>query len=229
MARLIAGGLAARGITVVSGLARGIDTEAHRAALEKNGRTIGVLGCGLDIDYPKGSAELKNRIVAEGALISEFEKGTPPLPRNFPSRNRVISGLSLAVVVIQASVKSGSLITARWALDQGREVMAVPGRVDDPLSAGPIALLKDGALPVCHSDDILHALGMENMIPPLPGSGMDRPGPDPLMNALEKGPHLPEDLAAATGLPLPGVLAELTRLELEGKVSRDPGGQYVLK
>jgi DNA processing protein len=229
MARLIAGGLAASGVTVVSGLARGIDTEAHRAALEKNGRTIAVLGCGLDIEYPKGSGELKKLIIAKGALISEFEEGTPPLPRNFPSRNRVISGLSLAVVVIQASVKSGSLITARWALDQGREVMAVPGRVDDPLSAGPIALLKDGAVPVCHSGDILQTLGMENLIPALPGSGVDMPDPDPLMNVLKKGPRLPEELATVTGLPLPGILAELSRLEIEGLVIRDSGGQFALK
>ena len=229
MARLIAGGLAASGITVVSGLARGIDTEAHRAALEKNGRTIAVLGCGLDIDYPKGSGELKKQIITNGALISEFGEGTPPLPRNFPSRNRIISGLSLAVVVIQASIKSGSLITARWALDQGREVMAVPGRADDPLSAGPIALLRDGAVPVCRSDDILHAIGMENLIKPLPVPGMDIPGPDPVMNVLKHGPRLPEELVTATGLPLPGVLAELTRLELAGRVIKDDGGRFALK
>ena len=229
MARLIAGGLAASGVTIVSGLARGIDTEAHKAALEKNGRTIAVLGCGLDIDYPKGSGDLKKRIIAQGALISEFAKGTAPLPRNFPARNRVISGLSLAVVVIQASVKSGSLITARWALDQGREVMAVPGRVDDPLSAGPIALLKDGAVPACHCDDVLRALGMENMITPLTTSDTDLPGPDAVIKILQQGPRLPEDLSAATGMPLPEVLSELTKLELAGRVNRDPGGQFVLK
>jgi DNA processing protein len=229
MARLVAGGLAASGITVVSGLARGIDTEAHKAALDKNGRTIAVLGCGLDIDYPRGSGELKKRIIAHGAIVSEFEDGTPPLPGNFPSRNRVISGLSLAVVVIQASVRSGSLITARWALDQGREVMAVPGRADDPLSAGPIALIKDGAVPVCDSDDILRVIGLESMITPLSGSGMDGPDPDPVTQALKHGPRLPEDLAAATGLALPEVLSELSRLEIDGLVERQVGGHFMLK
>jgi len=229
MARIISGGLAASGVTVVSGLARGIDAEAHRAALDKGGRTLAVLGCGLDIDYPKGSGELRKRIIAGGALLSEFEPGTPPLPRNFPSRNRIISGLSLAVVVVQARQRSGSLITARWALDQGREVMTVPGRADDPLTAGPVALLRDGAAPVCNAEDILSVLGLDNMIGPTSRPDCDRQNHDPVMRALAPGPRLPEDLAMATGLPLPQVLADLSRLELEGLVIRDPGGQFFLK
>jgi len=229
MARIISGGLAASGVTVVSGLARGIDTEAHRAALEKGGRTLAVLGCGLDIDYPRGSWELKRRIIANGALLSEYDPGTPPLPRNFPSRNRIISGLSLAVVVVQARGRSGSLITARWALDQGREVMVVPGRADDPLSEGPLALLRDGAAPVCHSDDILRALGLDDMIGAPSGSGHDRQPVDPIMKALVPGPRLPEDLVETTGLPLPRILSDLSKLELEGLVTRDVGGMFVLK
>ena len=229
MARIISGGLAASGVTVVSGLARGIDTEAHRAALDKGGRTLAVLGCGLDVDYPRGSGDLKKRIIASGALLSEFDPGTPPLPRNFPSRNRIISGLSLAVVVVQARQRSGSLITARWALDQGREVMTVPGRADDPLSAGPIALLRDGSAPVCHSDDILRALGLDKMIGPASGPERDTQAADPVMWALKPGPRLPEDLAKTTGMPLPRILSELSKLELAGLVIRDPGGMFILK
>lgn len=229
MARLISGDLASRGITIVSGLARGIDTQAHAAALDNGGRTLAVLGCGLDIDYPRGSSGLRRRIVASGALVSEFDPGTPPLPRNFPSRNRIISGLSLAVVVIQAGLRSGSLITARWALDQGREVMAVPGRANDPLSAGPIALLRDGAAPVCHGEDILQALGLGKIAESTCGKARSPSASDPVMSALKPGPCLPEDLAATTGLPLPRILSELSRLELEGLVFRDPGGQFSLK
>jgi len=227
MTRLIAGSLAACGVTIVSGLARGIDDQAHQAALENRGRTLAVLGCGLDIDYPRGSRRLRDRISASGALISQFAHGTPPLPRNFPSRNRIISGLSLAVVVVQATVRSGSLITARWALDQGREVMAVPGRADDPLSAGPIALIRDGAAPVCGSEDVLSAVGLQNMtrLPELHGK---REG-GPVMNALERTPCLPETIAQVTGWTLPRVLTELSKLELEGAVTRDPGGHFVLK
>jgi len=229
MARIISGGLAASGVTVVSGLARGIDTEAHKAALDKGGRTIAVLGCGLDVDYPRGSGDLKRRIIANGALLSEFDPGTPPLPRNFPSRNRIISGLSLAVVVVQARQRSGSLITARWALDQGREVMTVPGRADDPLSAGPVALLRDGAAPVCHSDDILRALGLDKMVGPTSGPERDKQTADPVMWALKPGPRLPEDLAKTIGMSLPQVLSKLSKLELEGLVIRDPGGMFLLK
>jgi DNA processing protein len=227
MARLIAGDLAAGGVTVVSGFARGIDSQAHMAALQKGGRTLAVLGCGLDIDYPRGSDELRKRIIASGALISEHDPGTPPLPGNFPSRNRIISGLSLAVVVVQAAERSGSLITARWALDQGREVVAVPGRADDPLSAGPIALIRDGAAPVCSADDVLRAVGLENMAGPSKDTGMR--GHGPVMEALGPGPRLPEDLARATGLTLPRVLSELSRLELEGLAMKDETGRFILK
>jgi DNA processing protein len=229
MARIISGGLAASGVTVVSGLAKGIDTEAHRAALDKGGRTLAVLGCGLDVDYPRGSGDLKRRIIDSGAILSEFDPGTPPLPRNFPSRNRIISGLSLAVVVVQARQRSGSLITARWALDQGREVMTVPGRADDPLSAGPVALLQDGAAPVCHSNDILRALGLDKMVGPTSGPERDRQTADPVMRALKPGPRLPEDLAKTTGMPLPQILSELSKLELEGLVIRDHSGHFSLK
>ena len=145
-------GKIARGL-VVSGMARGIDTAAHRAVLKAGGRTVGVLGCGLDLDYPRGSEKLREQTSLHGALVSEFPKGTHPLPRNFPARNRIISGMSLAVVVVEAGKRSGSLITARWALDQGREVVAVPGRADCTMSEGPLALIRDGAYPVTNAED----------------------------------------------------------------------------
>lgn len=229
MARRIAGDLALAGVTVVSGLARGIDTEAHRAALSKGGRTIAVLGCGLDVDYPRGSGELKKGICASGALVTEFQLGTQPLPRNFPSRNRIISGLSLAVVVVEAGQRSGSLITARWALDQGREVMAVPGRADSPLAAGPIDLIRDGALPVTGADDILEGLGLE--LDNAPPAALPQPTGDAglVLAALGPGPRLPEELASSTGWPLPRVLALLSELMIEGLVTADPGGSYALR
>jgi DNA processing protein len=225
MSRILSRDLAAAGVTIVSGLANGVDTEAHQAALLAGGRTLAVLGCGLDADYPRGAGELKNRIAENGALISEFEPGTPPLPRNFPSRNRIISGLSLGVIVIEAGSKSGSRITARWALDQGREVMAVPGRADSPLSEGPITLIREGAAPVCSAEDVMHVLQIDL---PLSRGNRFYP-PHPVTDALRKGPSFPEEISSLTGLVLPKVLAELSRLVIEGLITVDESGAYSLK
>ncbi|NQT23051.1 MAG: DNA-protecting protein DprA [Candidatus Omnitrophica bacterium] len=158
--------LAEKSITVVSGMARGIDTYAHRGALESGGRTIAVLGCGINIIYPPENKSLMEEISKSGAVISEFPINTPPLRRNFPMRNRIISGLSFGVVVVEAAEKSGSLITASLALEQGREVFSVPGRVDTRLSRGTLALIKEGAKLVENVDDILEevkAQGIENL------------------------------------------------------------------
>lgn len=165
IAERIAGELAVRGVTIVSGMARGIDTAAHRGALQSGGRTIAVLGSGIDIIYPSENAKLFQEITRNGAVISEFPLSTPPLPRNFPMRNRVISGLSLGTVVIEASIKSGSLITANMALDQGREVFAVPGSINSKTSRGTNKLIKDGAKLVACTDDILEELTPQLNLP----------------------------------------------------------------
>ena len=158
MARKFSHTLAKKGITIVSGLAYGIDTVAHRAALSVSGRTIAVLGCGLDMVYPKENQGLAKKIEKDGALVSEFPPGTKPLPKNFLVRNRIISGLSLAVVVIEGERRSGTLSTAAHAANQGREVFAVPGRVDSALSGAPLFLIEQGATIARGPEDVLEYL-----------------------------------------------------------------------
>lgn len=157
-AETLAADLAARGVTIVSGLARGIDTAAHRGALRVGGRTIAVLGSGVDVVYPPENARLADEIAASGALASQFAPGTPPLPHHFPTRNAVIAGLSLAVVVVEAAERSGSLITARLAAELGREVLAMPGRATAPESRGANRLIQDGAALALGWEDVVAAL-----------------------------------------------------------------------
>ena len=167
IAEQIAKGLVRQGFTVISGMALGIDSAAHKGAVNAGGRTVAVLGCGLDIIYPYGNRGLYKEIAAAGAVVSEYPFGTPPDNFRFPARNRIISGLSLGVVVVEAANRSGSLITARHALEQGREVFAVPGRIDSAKSAGPHTLLQQGAKLVHSVNDIveefLHAEPLENL------------------------------------------------------------------
>ncbi|KPJ53872.1 hypothetical protein AMJ39_02895 [candidate division TA06 bacterium DG_24] len=163
VAERLAADLARSGITVVSGLARGIDTAAHRAALDAGGRTIAVLGCGIDRIYPRENRALRERIRAQGAVVTEFPLGAPPLARHFPARNRIISGLSLGVVAVEARLRSGVMSTVRWALDQGREVFAVPGNIDSPGAEGTNRLIQQGAKLVLGVEDILEEFGLSRM------------------------------------------------------------------
>ena len=219
----LASDLAAAGVVVVSGLARGVDSAAHRGALAARGTTIAVLGSGVDVVYPPEHAPLAAEIAASGAVISELTPGAAPLPQFFPQRNRIISGLSRAVVVIEAGEQSGSLITARLALEQGREVLAVPGNVLSGRNRGAHGLLRDGAKIVESADDIFEELGM-----PPAGATAVRAVVDPILQCLTPGE--PSDLDAIserTGLSPTRLLPRLFELELRGAVARLGGGRFV--
>ncbi len=235
------------GFTIVSGFARGIDAAAHRAALASGGRTVAVLGCGLDVDYPSGHASLRTEISGSGAVLTEFAPGTAPFATNFPRRNRIISGLALGVVVVEAAEDSGSLITARLALEQGREVFAVPGPIDAPTSRGPHGLLKQGAKLVETVDDIVEELlpQLETMRTPLSqdfvatGAGRRRPfAPKPLdlspeeqvvLRVIGREPRHLDDLTEQSRLSAAEVARILLGLELKALVHQLPGQQYCLK
>jgi DNA processing protein len=228
VARTLGRDLAAAGLTIVSGLARGVDGAGHRGALEGHGQTVAVLGCGADIVYPAEHSELVEAILATGgAIVSEFPPEMPPLPHHFPLRNRIISGLVRAVVVVEASPRSGSLITARAALDQGRDVLAVPGNVASGRYAGSHALIKDGARLVETVGDVLEELKWHHPVLTTPASASNSFEMNELEREMAAGePYSLEDLTARTGRPASEILAELTRLELDGRVSRLPGGVF---
>lgn len=223
--------LASRGVTVVSGLARGVDSAAHRGAL-RSGRTIAVLGCGVDRPYPAEHVALATEVAQAGLVVSEYGPGTPPLPFHFPMRNRLISGLARAVVVIEASEKSGSLITAGCALEQGREVMAVPGNVLSGRNRGGHALLRDGAAIVESADDILRELGgldLGHATWDAEATRNRRAGSaDPLLGAMEAGHTYDLDqLSAGSGLQIGRLLERLMDLELRGLITRVGGGRFL--
>jgi DNA processing protein len=220
VARLLGRELAAAGVVVVSGMARGIDGEAHRGALEVGGTTVAVLGCGIDRDYPRAHGHLAARIVVDGLVIAEYPPGVEPAPWRFPARNRIIAGLALATVVVEARVRSGALITADFALEQGRDVFAVPGPITSSLCAGTNALIRQGAAPALEAGDVLGAIGVE---PP--------PRPDAVVGAeagrvlalLAAGKGVPDELACALALPTERVAALLVELELAGLAAEDDG------
>jgi DNA processing protein len=230
-ANSLAADLAIRGIVVVSGLARGVDSAAHRGALT-TGRTVAVLGSGLDRVYPPEHRDLAADIARVGLLVSEHPPGTPPLPFHFPLRNRLISGLSLAVVVIEASDKSGSLITAACALEQGREVMAVPGNVLSGRNRGGHALIRDGARIVECADDIVEELGLDPGLPAGSSAAAShrdaKACADPLIGRLEPGTSYDLDgLVALSGIEAARLLPKLLQLELQGFLRRIEGGRFV--
>lgn len=228
----LAAELARQRVTVVSGLARGIDTAAHQGALEAGGRTIAVLGCGLDVIYPPENKELYRQIPHHGALLSEFPLGAPPEARNFPIRNRLISGLARGVVIVEAGEQSGTHITAQYALDQGREVFAVPGPLDLPGSVGPHRWIQQGAKLVRGAADILEEV--RDLTPPAaavaPHARVSGPPrlEDPLLEHLSLTPIQLDELIRLTLLPAPEVLSRLTLLELQGLVQELPGKFFAL-
>ena len=242
-ARRFAGGLAAMGFTIVSGLARGIDSEAHRAALRAGGRTIAVLGCGLGALTSRDDVELAEWISDNGAVLSELPMTTPPRPANFPPRNRLLSGLSLGVLVVEAATRSGSLITARWAGEQGKSVFAVPGPVDCPTSGGPHALIRDGAILVQQPREVVESLGpltepIEVSSDIAAEAGQAEFVEDPRVLALSKrerelydhlgsAPLQIDQVIDATGLAPSIVSSILLTLEIRGLVKQIPGHRYV--
>ena len=237
-ARAFAGYLSAAGLTITSGLAAGIDAASHEGALENGGATIAVLGTGLDAIYPRPHRALAARIGAQGALVSEYPPGAPPLRANFPRRNRIISGLSLGTLVVEAARHSGSLITARLAGEQGREVFAIPGCIHNPLARGCHALIRNGAKLVESADDILSELKLnvkkQNLIRPTGGrvgsanavSTLDKDYKI-LLDALGFEPASPDALVERTGFPSQSVASMLLFLELEDVVGLHSGGRYV--
>ena len=218
--RSLARELAAAGLVVVSGMARGIDGEAHRGALEGGGRTVAVLGCGIDRDYPAAHAELARRIGEDGLVLSEYEPGVEPAPWRFPARNRIIAGLCNAAVVVEARERSGALITADFALEEGRDVLAVPGEITSALSAGTNALLKLGATPVTSAADVLELYGIE---PQAARRGSLDPVAAALMAHLRDAALTADELVRASGLDPGEGAAALMELELAGEVMLEDG------
>ncbi len=226
-------GLTAAGLTIVSGMARGVDSIAHSTALAAGGRTIAVLGSGVDVVYPSENKTLYQKIIQNGAVISEFEPGTPPLRENFPVRNRIIAGLSLGVLVTEAAEKSGSLITAGFAGDFGREVFAVPGPVYSAMTEGTANLIKDGAKLVYRAQDILEELNLETIQLRSSKSSFGGQARDSvegkIFGVLEDGPKHVDEIIKELTLPASQVIAALSLLEISGKVKNLGSGVYGVK
>jgi DNA processing protein len=238
--RSLIGGLAAGGVTIVSGLAHGIDTHAHQAALDVGGRTIAVLGCGIDVIYPSRNRKLAESIIQHGALVSEYPLGTPPESGNFPRRNRVISGLSLGVLIVEGAIRSGAMITADYALDQGREVFAVPGNISSRMSGGPNQLIQQGAKLVTCIGDILEELNLTMVAEQTEAREIipDNEAEAVLLKHLSSEPMHVDELGRAVEMPINEVASALALMELKGKVrqvggmnyiiAREPGAPYVV-
>jgi DNA processing protein len=227
-ANFLARELAGQGVTIVSGLARGIDGAAHRGVLEVGGKTIGVIGTGMDVNYPKEHKKLAEEMAENGAIVSEFPLGTPPLAQNFPYRNRVISGLCLGVLIVEAAEHSGSLITARLAYEQGREVFAVPGNITSQTSFGPNYLIKDGAKLVQHWRDVVEEFPAhlkESLM------GVKRPelsaSSTPTQPSFEVVASHIDELLLSSGLSSPDLISALLSLEMKDRIKELPGKCFV--
>jgi DNA processing protein len=218
--------LAEAGVVVLSGLAVGIDAAAHRGALEAGGTTFAVIGCGTDVGYPRPNARLRGEILETGIVLGEQPPGTPALAHHFPARNRILSALSMGVVVVEATLRSGSLSTARHALEQGREVFAVPGPVTSPRSRGPHWLLKQGARLVEGVEDVLGELpGLTRLPPRGRAGGLSEPCVE-ILEAISDGASSVDAIALRLGREVPGILEDLLDLEVRGEVLRGPAGGF---
>ncbi|MCX7785297.1 MAG: DNA-processing protein DprA [candidate division WOR-3 bacterium] len=218
--------LASIGITIVSGLARGIDTIAHQSALKVQGRTLAVLGCGIDVYYPPENKQLYDKIAQNGAIISEFNFGTTPFAMNFPKRNRIISGLSLGVLAIEAPSDSGVLNTVTWATEQGRDVFAVPGAIDKQTSAGTNQLIKQGAKPVTTIEDICEELKItldKKEKSEIPVNEKEKK----ILEILNSDPLYSDQIADLLNEPISEVLVQLLSLEIKGLIKQLPGNKYI--
>lgn len=224
----IAQTLARCGVTLVSGLARGVDGIAHQAVLDAGGRTLAVLGCGVDRIYPPEHRNLAEKIISNGAMISDYAVGTPPEAHNFPPRNRIISGLSMATVVVEAGIKSGALITANFAVEQGREVFAVPGNILSPTSKGTNKLIQQGAHPLLDPEEILETLELRLISEQreartvLPSDATEAQ----LFDLLSREPMHVDEIRAQIGMPIEKVTAALAMMELKGLVRKASGMRY---
>ena len=228
--RKLVADLVAAGVTIVSGLALGIDATAHEAALKAGGRTLAVLGSGVDQIYPTANRRLGEAITGQGALVSEYPLGTMPIPANFPARNRIISGLALGVLVVEAAARSGALITVQFALEQGRDVFAVPGSIFSAKSEGPHGLIRDGATIVTRAEDVLEALNMQNAVEQqaIAAAVPETPEEIALLRLVEAEPRHIDAISRDSTLAPPVVSATLAMLELKGLVKQVGGMQYVL-
>jgi DNA processing protein len=231
IARALAADLARAGITVISGMALGIDGAAHHGALAAGGITVAVLGCGVDVCYPPRHRPLRDAIAATGLLVSEEPLGTEPASWRFPKRNRLIAALAVAVVVVEAGERSGALSTARHAADLGREVLAVPGSIRNPVATGCNQLIRDGATPLLRLDDLIDAVPALRTAPAAPAAGRSRraaEAPDRaegrLLGMLGTDPVHPDRLAAELGCPAAALAVRLTSLEIAGRIAAVPGG-----
>ena len=219
------------GATIVSGMAMGIDGIAQRAAIDAGGRTIAVLGCGVDVVYPAMHRELYEKIIENGAVVSDYPLGIPAQPQNFPPRNRIISGLSRGVLVVEGGSKSGALITARYAADQGRDVFALPGNIDRPLSTGANMLIRDGATPVLEPADVAAALKLSSMPSEKRGAAVNEVSnlegvAKDIYKAIDFDGKSIDNIVQTTGFSVSQILSTLTELEMRDIVKRLPGDTF---